>query len=207
LKAQRDSGPAALAGAVGGDHRTGQPRVETGRLSMVPGAVTAPGAIARAKARLAMWGRRSGRRKGGLQAQRAERSEPQRNGDGPRVPRSRSLSTAQRAGDSGAERPNDAGQSQHELHDERERPAETANHSWFSNWSDRVTTQESPAGFPTGLHCPPRQSRRPWETSQLPANIKLTLSVRFAEPNGFRRSDQQSFILSGLAETSTKAIF
>ena len=112
---------------------------------MVPGAIGTAGAIARAKTRLTVSGGRSGRRERGLEAQRAERCEPQRNGDHSRLPRHTPVSTPRDARHDGAQRPNHAGQSEHELHDERERPAETANHSWFSNGSDRVTTQQSPA--------------------------------------------------------------
>jgi len=175
---------------------------------MVSGAIMAPDAIVRHKARLTVSGRRSGRREGGLQAQRAERCEPQRNGDGPRVPRRRSLLAAHGARHSGAERPNDAGQSQHELHDERERPAETANHSWFSNWSGRCYNSRKPGRIlPPDFSVPPWQSSEAREASQLPINIKLTSSLRFAESKDFRRSDQQSLILSGRPATSTKSKF
>ena len=62
--------------------------------------------------------------------------------------------------------------------------------------------REAPQAFTVPLGDP----RRPRETSQLPTNIKLTSSCGFAENKPFPRSDQQSFILSVLAGTSTKPI-
>ncbi len=92
----------------GRPHRRGRPADEingrtassrNGQSSMVPGAIEAPGTIARPKARIAVSGGRSGRCKCGLEPQQAERCEPQRNGDHPRLSRHASLPPPRDAGD------------------------------------------------------------------------------------------------------------